>query len=86
MLLSYVVTSFVKGSFIFIKRLSNWMCVEYCHNYRFRQSYLWRLPVGFFTPEALLNHRKWRNLLRTDAYVSRLRVIVIDEAHIVVKW
>ena len=40
----------------------------------------------FFTPEALLNHRKWCNLLRTDAYVSRLRVIVIDEAHTVVKW
>lgn len=40
----------------------------------------------FFTPEALLNHKKWRNLLHTDAYVSRLRVVVIDEAHTVVKW
>lgn len=40
----------------------------------------------FFTPEAILNHRKWHNLLRSDVYVSRLRVIVVDEAHTVIKW
>ena len=40
----------------------------------------------FFTPEALLNHRKWRDLLRSDIYLSRLRVVVIDEAHTVINW
>jgi len=40
----------------------------------------------FFTPEALLNHKRWRNLLHTEPYIQRLWVVVIDEAHTVIKW
>ena len=40
----------------------------------------------FFTPEAILNHKRWRNILLTEIYALRLRVVVIDEAHTVVKW
>ena len=40
----------------------------------------------FFTPESVLNHKRWRNLLRSEIYMRRLRVIVIDEAHTVTEW
>ena len=37
-----------------------------------------------FTPQALLNHRKWHHILCNDTYVSRLRVVAIDEVHTVI--
>ena len=40
----------------------------------------------FFTPEAILNHKRWHNLLCTNVYKERLQVVVIDEAHTVIKW
>ena len=40
----------------------------------------------FFTPELLINKRKWRELLKGAVYESRLRAFVIDEAHTVQKW
>lgn len=40
----------------------------------------------YFTPEALLNHKRWRNVLHSEVYGQRLRVVVIDEAHTVIKW
>ena len=40
----------------------------------------------FFTSEAILNHKRWHNLLRSDVYKERLQVVVIDEAHTVIKW
>ncbi|XP_065892414.1 uncharacterized protein [Dysidea avara] len=40
----------------------------------------------FFTPEAILNHKRWRNLLCSDVYKERLQFVVIDEAHTVIKW
>jgi len=39
----------------------------------------------FFTPEALLRSR-WRKVLRSEPYSTRLRVMVIDEVHTVVEW
>ena len=35
----------------------------------------------YFTPEILLGSKTWRKLLVGDVYSSRLRVVVIDEAH-----
>ena len=40
----------------------------------------------YFTQEILLGGKKWRKLLVGDVYSSRLRVVVIDEAHTVVQW
>lgn len=45
-----------------------------------------KYQLVYFTPEALLEHSRWRNLLRGENYSSRLRVVVIDEAHTVIKW
>ena len=42
--------------------------------------------VVFFTPEALLLKKKWRNLLITPTYSNCLRAVVVDEAHTVKKW
>jgi len=39
----------------------------------------------FFTPEAIL-HSRWRKVLRGELYATRLRVVVIDEAHTVIEW
>ena len=39
-----------------------------------------------FTPEILLGGKKWRKLLVGDVYSSKFHVVVIDEAHTVVKW
>ncbi len=38
------------------------------------------------SPEALLESRRWRNLLLTPEVVNSLVAVVIDEAHCIVKW
>ena len=40
----------------------------------------------FFTPEMLLERRRWRNMLKGEVYTTRLRTIAVDEAHTVKKW
>ena len=40
----------------------------------------------FFTPELLLQERRWRDLLNSKIYVHRLKGFVVDEAHCVKKW
>lgn len=40
----------------------------------------------FFTPELLLEHKRWRNLLQKECYAKRLKAFVVDEAHCVKKW
>jgi len=42
--------------------------------------------IVFFSPEVLLQQSRWRSLLQSKDYRSRLRTFVIDEAHTVVKW
>ena len=45
-----------------------------------------RCQLVFFTPEALLESRKWSRLLQSKEYSTRVKVLVIDEAHTVKKW
>eukprot|EP00731_Ephydatia_muelleri_P002966 Em0001g2966a len=45
-----------------------------------------RCQLVFFTPEALLESRKWSRLLQSEEYSTRVKVLVIDEAHTVKKW
>lgn len=42
--------------------------------------------VVLFTPELLLDNKKWRSMLLGDVYSKRLRAFVVDEAHTVKKW
>ena len=37
----------------------------------------------FFTPEALLSSLKWRQLLTTSKYQTRIVAFVVDESHCV---
>ena len=39
-----------------------------------------------FTPEMLIEVKRWRKMLLEDVYSSRLRAFVVDEAHTVKKW
>lgn len=45
-----------------------------------------RCQLVFFTPEALLENRKWSRLLLSEEYSARVKFLVIDEAHTVKKW
>ena len=40
----------------------------------------------FFTPELLIENKKWRKVLMSDVYTTRLKAFVVDEAHTVSKW
>ena len=40
----------------------------------------------FFTPELIIDSSKWREVLKSSVYKSRMRALVIDEAHTVKKW
>ena len=42
--------------------------------------------VVFFTPELLLEHKRWRHLLQKEHYMKRLKGFIVDEAHTVKKW
>ena len=39
-----------------------------------------------FSPEALLIVRRWREMLQSEVYKSRIVAFVVDEAHCVKKW
>ena len=39
-----------------------------------------------FTPEMMIEHKRWRKMLLGEVYTSRLRAFVVDEAHTVKKW
>ena len=39
-----------------------------------------KYQLVFFTPKAML-HGRWRKVLHSEPYATRLRVMVIDEAH-----
>ena len=40
----------------------------------------------YFTPEMLLEVRKWRELFLKSCFKSRVKALVVDEAHCVKKW
>ena len=40
----------------------------------------------YFTPEILINNKKWRKMFETDVYQERLKGFIVDEAHCVKKW
>ena len=39
-----------------------------------------------FSPEALLSVRRWREMLQSEMYSSRIVAFIVDEAHCVKKW
>jgi ATP-dependent DNA helicase RecQ len=40
--------------------------------------------VVYMSPELMIT--KWRNLFASEIYQKRLKGIIIDEAHCIVKW
>ncbi len=40
----------------------------------------------FFTPELIIDTKKWHKMLSSTIYSERLRGFVVDEAHCVAKW
>ena len=42
--------------------------------------------IVYISPEMLIATTKWRNALQNEVYQSRLRAVIIDEAHCVKKW
>ena len=40
----------------------------------------------FFTPELPIAKQKWRELLRSEIYTSRIQAFIVDEAHCIKKW
>ncbi len=40
----------------------------------------------YFTPEILIQSKRWRQLLSSEVYSNKQRAFVIDEAHTVTKW
>lgn len=40
----------------------------------------------FFTPELLMDNKRWRKVLMSNVYTARLKAFVVDEAHTVRKW
>ena len=45
-----------------------------------------RYQVVYGTPEAWLNNERWRKMLSSDIYTSKLCAIAVDEAHIIKQW
>ena len=45
-----------------------------------------KFQILFFTPEALLIKKKWRRLICSERYQKRIKGLVVDEAHTVIKW
>ena len=42
--------------------------------------------VVYGSPEAFLSTKRWRTMLSSDAYKSRLRLVAVDEAHCISLW
>lgn len=40
----------------------------------------------FFTPQMLLQRKKWRRLFKSLVYSNKFRGVVVDEAHTVKTW
>ena len=42
--------------------------------------------IVYISPEMIIGTQKWRTTLQDDLYQSKLRAVVVDEAHCVKKW
>ena len=40
----------------------------------------------YFSPECILSHSHWRDMLMTPCYQNNLICLAVDEAHLVEKW
>ena len=45
-----------------------------------------RYKVIYGTPKTWWNNERWRKMLSSDIYTSKLCVIAVDEAHIIKQW
>ncbi len=40
-----------------------------------------KYSLVFFTPELLLQERRWRELITSSVYMQRIKAFIVDEAH-----
>ena len=45
-----------------------------------------KFSVVYATPEGLLRNDRWRQMLSSQTYSSKLCAIAVDEAHIIKQW
>ena len=45
-----------------------------------------KFGLAYISPEQLLAHGKWREMLRSDVHQERMVGFAVDEAHWVKKW
>lgn len=45
-----------------------------------------KYELVYFTPELLIDGKRWRRVLTSSSYCSRQRGFIVDEAHCVAKW
>ena len=45
-----------------------------------------RIQLVYISPESLLGNPRFRSMLLSDSYKTRLRGVVVDEAHCVKLW
>ena len=60
---------------------STYISAEVADNTLFTQESQGMYQLIFFTPEMIINNRKWRKMLESDLYAERLKAFVVDEAH-----
>ena len=44
------------------------------------------VQLFYFSPECILSHSHWRDMLMTPCYQNNLICLAVDEAHLVEKW
>lgn len=42
--------------------------------------------VVYATPEALIKNERWRKMLSSSVYTSKMCAIAVDEAHVIKQW
>jgi superfamily II DNA helicase RecQ len=40
----------------------------------------------YASPEILLGLEVWRNILKSAAYQDKVKLLAVDEAHLVIQW
>ena len=51
-----------------------------------RDAFDGKFQILFFTPEALLLRKRWRHLIQSEQYQTRIKGFVVDEAHTIIQW
>ena len=51
-----------------------------------KRVYRGEYQLVFFTPEMIINNKRWSKVIEGGVYTERLKAFVVNEAHCVKKW